>query len=471
MFGAFNTFGKLGSPAGSRSLLAQIQSMGASFIGIPSLSNYQDSAGTTLVTQPGGGAADPPVGLVLDKSGNANNASQATSTARPVLSARKNLLLATATLATQNVTTAAGQYTIQFSGAGSVTASGTYAGVLTSGQTFTATAGTLTLTVAGSVTSAQLEAGPTATGYQSVTNANTYDASAAPLYWKFDKVDDRLLVTVPPGGWTGTMIHSTIAGTISYAATLPAGSFAIGTNGVDNYYTPDNRLVGQIFIDSALSDSDAGKVKDYFVSRGGGPKDAGAYAGVTDFSAAWIYCSSMTGPFPLIDTSSGTNFSGAWAGCSSMSGPFPLIDTSSGTDFTFAWGECSSMSGPFPPIDTSNGTDFSYAWASCSSMSGPFPLIDTSNGTNFSSAWAVCSSLTSFPAGMFDTCPATNFADAFVGCALNQTSIDNILVSIAAAGTSGGTLNMTGGTNATPSATGLAAKATLVGRGWTVTHN
>ena len=80
-----------------------------------------------------------------------------------------------------------------------------------------------------------------------------------------------MFVTVP-GGWTGTMIHSTIAGTISYAATLPAGSFAIGTNRVDHYYTPDNRLVGQIFVNSALSDSDAGKVKDYFVSRGGGPK-------------------------------------------------------------------------------------------------------------------------------------------------------------------------------------------------------
>ena len=446
MFSAFNTFGKLGSPAGSRSLLAQIQAMGASFIGIPSLSNYQDSAGTLLVTQPGGGATDPPVGLVLDKSGNANNASQATSTARPVLSARKNLLLATATLSTQNVTTVAGQYTIQFSGAGSVTASGTYAGVLTSGQTFTATAGTLTLTVAGSVTSAQLETGSVATSYQSVTDANTYDASAAPLYWKLDKVDDRLLVTVPPGGWTGTMIHSTIAGTISYAATLPAGSFAIGTNGVDDYYTPDNRLVGQIFVNSALSDSDAGKVKDYFVSRGGGPKDAGAYAGVTDFSVAWAACSSMTGPFPLIDTSSGTDFSGAWHGCTSMTGPFPLIDTSS-------------------------GTNFSFAWAYCSSMTGPFPLIDTSNGTNFAFAWYLCSSLTSFPANMFDTCPATDFTNAFINCALNQTSIDNILVSIAAAGTSSGTLNMTGGTNATPSATGLAAKATLVGRGWTVTHN
>ena len=421
MFGAFSTFGKLGSPAGSRSLLAQIQSMGASFIGIPSLSNYQDSAGTLLVTQPGGGAADPPVGKVLDLSGLGNHATQSTNPARPKLSARVNLLTGTATLSTQSVTVAAGAHTMFWTGAGTVTASGAYAGALTSGQTFTTTAGTLTLTVAGSVTSAQLNTGSTALRYQSVVDASNYDYSGFPLYWKFDKVDDCLLVTVPPGGWTGTMIHSTIAGTISYAATLPAGSFAIGTNGVGNYYTPDNRLVGQIFVNSALSDSDAGKVKDYFVGMGGGPKDAGAYAGVTDFSAAWIYCSSMTGPFPLIDTSSGTEFSSAWAVCSSMTGPFPLIDTS-------------------------NGTDFSYAWYGCSS-------------------------LTSFPAGMFDTCPATNFTDAFVGCALNQTSIDNILVSIAAAGTSSGTLNMTGGTNATPSATGLAAKATLVGRGWTVTHN
>ena len=95
MFSAFNKFGKLGSPAGSRSLLAQIQAMGASFIGIPSLSNYQDSAGTALVTQPGGGAADPPVGKVLDLSGLGNHATQSTSTARPKLSALVNLLTKT----------------------------------------------------------------------------------------------------------------------------------------------------------------------------------------------------------------------------------------------------------------------------------------------------------------------------------------------------------------------------------------
>lgn len=46
----------------------------------------------------------------------------------------------------------------------------------------------------------------------------------------------------------------------------------------------------------------------------------------------------------------------------------------------------------------------------------------------------------------------------------------NVIV-IAADGTSGGTLNMTGGTSAGPSAVGLAAKSELQGRGWTVTHN
>lgn len=62
--------------------------------------------------------------------------------------------------------------------------------------------------------------------------------------------------------------------------------------------------------------------------------------------------------------------------------------------------------------------------------------------------------------------------------ALNQASIDGILVSLAALdGTNGTTayssltVTLTGGTNATPSATGLAAKATLVGRGCTVTNN
>lgn len=51
---------------------------------------FQDSAGTTPVTADG-----QPVGKSLDKSGRGNHASQATSTKRPVLSSRVNLLTKT----------------------------------------------------------------------------------------------------------------------------------------------------------------------------------------------------------------------------------------------------------------------------------------------------------------------------------------------------------------------------------------
>ena len=51
---------------------------------------FQDSAGTVPVT-----AVEQPVGLILDKSGRGNHATQATTTKRPVLSRRVNLLTKT----------------------------------------------------------------------------------------------------------------------------------------------------------------------------------------------------------------------------------------------------------------------------------------------------------------------------------------------------------------------------------------
>lgn len=64
------------------------------------------------------------------------------------------------------------------------------------------------------------------------------------------------------------------------------------------------------------------------------------------------------------------------------------------------------------------------------------------------------------------------------GMKLNQASVDGILISLAALdGTNGTTayssktVNLSGGTSSAPSATGLAAKATLVARGCTVTTN
>ena len=75
-------------------------------------------------------------------------------------------MLNSATLVTQSVTVTAVPWTLSFYGTGTITKSGTATGALVGtgagqrvSQTFTPTAGSLTLTVTGSVTNAQLELG------------------------------------------------------------------------------------------------------------------------------------------------------------------------------------------------------------------------------------------------------------------------------------------------------------------------
>lgn len=96
---------------------------------------------------------------------------------KTVAKAEENLLLNSATLATQNVTVTAQAYTLSFENTGTVTLSGaSTAGPLVGTGvsnrvtlTFTPTAGTLTLTVSGTVTNAQLEARASATAYTPTT--------------------------------------------------------------------------------------------------------------------------------------------------------------------------------------------------------------------------------------------------------------------------------------------------------------
>jgi hypothetical protein len=167
---------------------------------------FQDSAGGTPVT-----AVEQPVGRMLDKSGRGNHATQSTSTSRPVLRARYNLLLNSATLSTQNVTTQATNYTLRFEGTGSVVLSGTGSGTFTTGvNTFTATAGTLTLTVTGTVSNADLRPTSQANGfvgplYQAITTATSYDSSGFLPYLAFDGTDDSLLTNSVDFTATGKM--------------------------------------------------------------------------------------------------------------------------------------------------------------------------------------------------------------------------------------------------------------------------
>jgi len=290
-------------------------------------------------------------------------------------------------------------------------------------------------------------------------------AAARPIYQTapdrvtIDGVDDRMTVTVPAGGFTGTMVLATDQGTASYGVNIPAGPYDIGGRGGQHF--PGNAIVGQLIRDGALSAGDAAATEAYFVENGA----SASYGSVTGFSSYWREWSEITS-FPLIDTSSGDSFDNAWLGCSSLTS-FPLIDTSSGTNFRAAWFDCSSLTS-FPLIDTSSGTYFRDAWIFCSSLTS-FPLIDTSSGTNFKSAWLGCSSLTTIPAGLFDNVSGGNFSGAFTSTALTQTSIDNILVSLAASGIAAGTRVFDQSGGSAPSATGEAAIDTLRSRGWTIT--
>lgn len=185
---------------------------------------WQDSAGTTPVT-----AVEQPVGRMLDKSGNGHHAIQATTTKRPVLSARVNLLLGTATLATQNITTRAASHRLTFSGAGSVTLSGTASGVFGAGtHTVACTAGTLTLTVAGAVNDADfrlaIDANPP---YQGVNTATDYDVdpNKFPRYLRSDGVDDAM-VTVGNVDLSGTDKVTVWAG-VTKLSDAPATQFVL----------------------------------------------------------------------------------------------------------------------------------------------------------------------------------------------------------------------------------------------------
>ncbi len=144
---------------------------------------FQDSAGTTPVT-----AVEQPVGLQLDLSGRGNHRFQATSANRPVISARVNLFVGTATLATQSVTTRATAHTLTFTGAGSITLTGTAIGIYTAGTySVTTTAGTLTATVLGTVTQADLRETNVGVGlpaYQAVVTSTDYNSANFPIYIK-----------------------------------------------------------------------------------------------------------------------------------------------------------------------------------------------------------------------------------------------------------------------------------------------
>jgi len=127
-----------------------------------------------------------------------------------------------------------------------------------------------------------------------------------------------------------------------------------------------------------------------------------------------------------------------------------------------------------------NSSIFNIGNSSPNLTSINLPKLQFATGSSGSSSFNITAA-TNLSTFTINPTPKYIFGNFIVtNAALNQASVDGILVALAYMdGTanapfpaySSKTINLSGGTSATPSATGLAAKATLVARGCTVTHN
>lgn len=111
-------------------------------------------------------------------------------------------------------------------------------------------------------------------------------------------------------------------------------------------------------------------------------------------------------------------------------------------------------------VDASVATGLTYLDVYGNSLTS----LNVANCSSLVTLYCYTNSLTSITLNV----TALNDFDAS-GNALSSGAVDGLLVALAAGSVSSGTCSLDGGTNAAPGATGLAAKTTLEGRGWTVT--
>ena len=219
------------------------------------------------------------------------------------------------------------------------------------------------------------------------------------------------------------------------------------------------------------------------------------------FDAAWKDCTSLKS-FPLIDFPEATRFGDCWYGCSALESfpllviakannlnrtwylcdsitSFPAIQFPAGQAFTGTWKQCQSLT-EFPStISFPEGTTFSGTWNNCRFTS--FPPTKYPKATSMPNAWASNPNLATFPSdnsqnvfNSMGTLLSNAFGDAWAGCALTAQSIENILVSLDANGSSNIDLGIQGGTNADKStwtANAITAYDNLISKGWDIDIN
>lgn len=213
----------------------------------------------------------------------------------------------------------------------------------------------------------------------------------------------------------------------------------------------------------------------------------------------WFYynCSALT-QVPLMDLSNADRYFSMWRGCSSLTS-LPAFDFSNGTnaskyremfrsctalttlnnctfgatqsDVRVMFKDCNSLTSIPSTLDFSTATKLGSTFINCQSITS-FPSISCGNVTDFANFCRGCTSLTTFP--QLDFSSATHLGNAWNDCALNITSVENILTSLIASGISHLVTSFSGGTTIGESSWSTQAQAdvaTLRALGWTITTN
>lgn len=302
-----------------------------------------------------------------------------------------------------------------------------------------------------------------------------------------DTVDDNLTFTCPTGGINGTGIFYTAAGAIVCKVNYAAGAATLLPASAD---FQARGLTSWLIIDRDLTAAEIAYVKGKFVEDGGVFAFSAATAArnfdswqalvevqeieldaATNVEFMFTNCDSLT-TLSDLNMAGASDYDRMFSGCANALtiSTLGMTNAASGTNnrlvFSGMTVQLISTIG-FPSVAYDLGKTFvNYAAAT----PGPYDYGSVGELT-FAADSFVNANFTTFPEGVFDEVQTScSFARTFDGCSIDQTGVNNILVSLDAAGLASVTIDIDG-TNAAPSGAGLTAKSNLQGRGCTVNTN
>ena len=293
----------------------------------------------------------------------------------------------------------------------------------------------------------QLEAGLIATPYQKVVSANEVsEYGVIPNnHVLLDKIDDNLIINFPEQ-IIGTMLLGTADGIIHCEVDIPAGDWLVAPTPTQ---FPGNSITALIISDGIMTEDELANAKSQLVARGCSP----AYRLENNKSKAFMGRTEIT-----------KIYTDNWV-------------ADKVTDLSYFFHTCPNADSlVINHLDLSNVTTMAHFANTSFSAITTLDLtgLDFSSCTLFRYAFYRMWAMTTLTAGnAFDNSPCVDYTAAFKDLALDQPSVDSILISINKANTSNGVVDIDTGTSAIPSIwnQGQAAVYAMQNRGWAVTTN